>query len=612
MKKITLCFLLLPSLVYSQTWIKKQDFPDSEGKGRAVSFALNNEFYVGTGIGSEGFSQRFFKYNPTTNSWALVPNFPGAGRHSAVSFVLNNKGYAGTGQKADGSTLNDFYEYNPATNTWTRVSPISGNTLLNRTQATAFALNNKGFVIYGSTDSNPANPGIYPGVEVYDPATGLWKLENVSPPTGQLSIGQLNDAVSFTINGKAYIYGGTYVDNNSRGTSGWLYEFKFTNSAPWYNQYAVDKIGQDGLIIPKARPAVVTTYNAVYFIGGYYTTGFTGVNETFTKTIYKWNALSNVWTKSPVEFPEGYYSYGLGADLCGKNIVALGNVRENPDSGSESRVKSIYEVLLPIDNTISGPQTVCTTNSVFTVQNPFNYPVNWQVSSNLVKVSGDGTSSLTVKQVSGASPGTAWVKPVFITCGQPIEVPQKNIWVGKPDFPQPISGSSELLVGSSGRYTVATPGAVGSAVWNVQPNWEMYSSGPNGNGSAAIIIANSIGYKIITVSTSNTCGSSSTQKTVNGVTSCSSTMTVSPNPTKGDIVVNIVPPPGGCGGAALTMQTDASVNSIDVLDGNGTKVYSSVFTGELMELRGLDLKKGTYFLKVLYQGTRLEKRVIVN
>ena len=122
-------------------------------------------------------------------------------------------------------------------------------------------------------------------------------------------------------------------------------------------------------------------------------------------------------------------------------------------------------------------------------------------------------------------------------------------------------------------------------------NWEMYSSGPIGNGSAAIIVANSTSYKTITVSTTNVCGSASTQKTVNGVTDCSTSMSISPNPTKGDIVVNIVPPPGGCGGEALTLQTTGS-NSIDVFDSNGTKVYSGLFSGDQMEIKGLGLKNG--------------------
>jgi hypothetical protein len=278
--------------------------------------------------------------------------------------------------------------------------------------------------------------------------------------------------------------------------------------------------------------------------------------------------------------------------------------------GSSTDVAPDYDVELwgnQADMGLSGPNVICNSPAAFTLTNaPANSIPLWSHSSNLIYVSGQGTNTYTV---TSSTSGAGFVKAsVNGSCGTAER--QLDFWGGKPDFASPISGPSEIAVGYSANYQVVSAlGSTSSDIWSVEPNWEMYSSGPIAYGSAAFIVANSTGYKTITVTTTNICGSGSTAKTVIGVQDCpTATMSVSPNPGKGQVVVNIVPPPGGCDTQAMSSQT----NSFELFDNTGTRLYAQEFTGERTELKDMALRPGIYFLKVVYKGARLQERFLVN
>ena len=61
----------------------------------------------------------FWEYDPATDTWVQLPDFPGGGRYAAAGFGLGTKGYVGTGLNmvaADNFLwFKDFYEYDQAT-----------------------------------------------------------------------------------------------------------------------------------------------------------------------------------------------------------------------------------------------------------------------------------------------------------------------------------------------------------------------------------------------------------------------------------------------------------------------------------------------------------------
>ena len=74
-----------------------------------VSFIIDNKAYV--------FNYELWQYDPVTENWKQMADFPGQSRWGPVGFAINNKGYVGTGYYNDGGGdiyLDDFWEYLPA------------------------------------------------------------------------------------------------------------------------------------------------------------------------------------------------------------------------------------------------------------------------------------------------------------------------------------------------------------------------------------------------------------------------------------------------------------------------------------------------------------------
>lgn len=107
----------------THAWTQKADFIGTPRR-EAVSFALNNIGYVGTGQDDNGLTNDFYAYDPITNTWSQVSDFGGSPRKEAVGFTMGGRGYVGTGD--DGIYQKDFWEYNAETDQWTQKADFPG------------------------------------------------------------------------------------------------------------------------------------------------------------------------------------------------------------------------------------------------------------------------------------------------------------------------------------------------------------------------------------------------------------------------------------------------------------------------------------------------------
>ena len=88
------------------------------GKHHPVSFSLSGKGYAITGTNpSQAPSDDVFQYDPSSNQWTELNDFPGTDRSFAIGQAYNGKGYLGFGFGGN-SYLNDIWEYEPATDTW--------------------------------------------------------------------------------------------------------------------------------------------------------------------------------------------------------------------------------------------------------------------------------------------------------------------------------------------------------------------------------------------------------------------------------------------------------------------------------------------------------------
>ena len=102
-----------------------------------------NTNYVSFDIGERAFvltepedwstaTSELFEYDLDNNKWIKKADFKGENRRRGLSFVLNGKIYYGAGQSAKTlKGIRDIWEYNPATDAWKKVSDYPGSGTVN-------------------------------------------------------------------------------------------------------------------------------------------------------------------------------------------------------------------------------------------------------------------------------------------------------------------------------------------------------------------------------------------------------------------------------------------------------------------------------------------------
>ncbi len=131
----------------TETWEQSiTSYPDEPYVFSTAYFSINNKFYIGSGVDSSiTESSNFFEYDPETNTWDQIADYPFTPETSfMMSFTLNGKGYTGVGAHAEigFEYYPQFYEYDPVIDTWTRIPDCGYVTK----DAFAFTNNGKGYI----------------------------------------------------------------------------------------------------------------------------------------------------------------------------------------------------------------------------------------------------------------------------------------------------------------------------------------------------------------------------------------------------------------------------------------------------------------------------------
>ena len=186
------------------TWVRKADFP-GPARNSAVAFTVNGKGYVGTGYDGVTKLKDFWEYNPGTNTWVQIADFGGTARYGAVAFSIGAKGYVTTGY--DGNYLKDLWEYAPSTNTWVQQASLTGS---KRTDAVAFVYNSKAYVVTGVNNGSYLNDfWMYdPAANAW---TEKRKISSVSDDSYDDDYGTYitrSNATAFLMNNRAYVVNG--------------------------------------------------------------------------------------------------------------------------------------------------------------------------------------------------------------------------------------------------------------------------------------------------------------------------------------------------------------------------------------------------------------------
>ena len=157
------------------SFVKKADFIGTS-RSRAISFAINNKGYYGTGnYANNPESSEMYCYNPSTNKWSQIASLP-KGMQAGIGFSIGNKGYAGCGWQS-GNAFTNFYEYNSITDTWITKANFIGNPI---NDAVGFSINNLGYIGCGGKPYGNCTNQFYE----YNPSTNKWSQKPNFPGSG--------------------------------------------------------------------------------------------------------------------------------------------------------------------------------------------------------------------------------------------------------------------------------------------------------------------------------------------------------------------------------------------------------------------------------------------
>jgi N-acetylneuraminic acid mutarotase len=191
----------------SDTWTQKRNVPAASGNG--VTGVIRGQLYVVTKNYSANQVVRFFRYNPTTDSWTTLP--APVGYVPLGGGVINNKLYL-TGTS---SGQNRLMEYDPITNRWTQKRGWSNPSCIPNFECsiggTAVVMLARLYVFGGSLSGRSGGRGVF----IYDPASDTWESQPLLTTFGYWDDSRLAAARVF-LNGQPRVemIGGYRPGNN--------------------------------------------------------------------------------------------------------------------------------------------------------------------------------------------------------------------------------------------------------------------------------------------------------------------------------------------------------------------------------------------------------------
>ena len=259
--------LILGFTVHAQTWDSIADIP--VGKHHPVSFSLDGKGYSVTGTNS--FNQNtkdVYRYDPVTNAWTALPDFPGEARSFAIGASYDSMGYMGFGA-TNNIYLNDLWQYSPKTGQWLQLAtcPCTGR------RHPAFVIHDS-TIFVGLGDGNSGNLNDW---WAYDIATNTWTQLADLPGAVR------HHPFQFNVNNEVYVGFGHGGPNIFRD---W-YKFN-TNDSTWTKMRTFPG---------EARVAGTQFANGNF---GYVLSG-DGDNHSFMNRgeFWRYNPLFDLWDQMP-------------------------------------------------------------------------------------------------------------------------------------------------------------------------------------------------------------------------------------------------------------------------------------------------------------------------
>ncbi len=137
----------------TETWTQLTDCPCA-ARYHPAFIQLDDKIYVGLGNNSANLKD-WWEYDIPTDTWTEKDDLPGPPRHHPFYFGIDSIAYVGFGHgNSIEDTLqiyNDFYQFDPSTDEWTQLTDFPGE---GRVAGTQFDYNGKGYILSGDGDNH--------------------------------------------------------------------------------------------------------------------------------------------------------------------------------------------------------------------------------------------------------------------------------------------------------------------------------------------------------------------------------------------------------------------------------------------------------------------------
>lgn len=119
--------------ILTDTWTQKDDLPGPV-RHHPFYFGIDGIAYVGFGHGNDvggnvNIFNDFYMFDPETDEWTQLNDFPGEARVAGTQFDYSGKGYvlSGDGDNHSFMAEGEFWEYEPETDEWTQLTSHPGS-----------------------------------------------------------------------------------------------------------------------------------------------------------------------------------------------------------------------------------------------------------------------------------------------------------------------------------------------------------------------------------------------------------------------------------------------------------------------------------------------------
>jgi len=152
--------------LYAQ-WVEVSPAPDGFLTDHTYGFGLDGKGYLVAGTDEVGnVRDDFYQYDPATDSFTQLDDFPGGARGFAIGDTWDGKAYFGFGLTSSNQLRRDLWSFDPATMEWTQLADCPG---VPRFHPAMIAHNDKVYVGLGG-----GNNGNLKDWWIYDIATDAW------------------------------------------------------------------------------------------------------------------------------------------------------------------------------------------------------------------------------------------------------------------------------------------------------------------------------------------------------------------------------------------------------------------------------------------------------